>query len=77
MTLAQLIKKLEWSGHRQGQGIGPMGCGGDGRSVPACPLCGGLKRPDPGFRDDAVGHQGGCDFLRAEVKRMRRRTVGT
>jgi hypothetical protein len=58
-----MMDKLEWSSIRRGMGYGPMGSGGDGPPVRACPLCGGIDPSAPNkdeFREDAHGHQSGC-----------------
>lgn len=53
------IDKLEWSGTTEGPGNGPM-FSGPGEKHPACPLCGGLEKPNGAFIARAVGHQPGC-----------------
>lgn len=61
-----LLRELEWSGSRKGQGS-YMGAA-DGRRYPACPVCGQIK-PDSGsdgdFTKDAVGHAKDCRLRRA------------
>lgn len=59
------IKDLEWSGYARGQGFGPMGSGDDGAEYPACPVCGGLEKPNNEFIESAVGHQPGCRLAAA------------
>lgn len=53
------LEELEWSGEREGPGDGPM-FSGPGTKYPACPICGGLEKPNGSFVDTAVGHQPGC-----------------
>lgn len=57
--------ELEWSGSRQGPGFGPHGSGNDGTDYPACPVCGGLEKPNGNFRADAVGHRPDCRLAEA------------
>ena len=63
MSALDELRKIEWSGTRQGQGSGPMGSGGDGPHVEACPRCGGIKPTSRWrfeFGEEAWGHQSGC-----------------
>ncbi len=62
-----LIKNLEWSSSRQGQGTGPMGSGGDGMHVRCCPVCDGIDPLDSGrteFIKSAWGHREDCELAK-------------
>jgi hypothetical protein len=66
--LLLLIKRLQWSGTRRGQGSGYMGSGGDGTPYPACPVCSRIN-PKSGarseFMDEAIGHKKNCKLALA------------
>lgn len=62
MNEREMLQKLEWSGHRRGQGSGFMGSGGDGLLYRACPVCRGLEKPNAEFAPGAVGHRADCDL---------------
>jgi hypothetical protein len=69
--MLEMLKVLEWVGSQRGQGTGPMGSGGDGRLVSACPLCRGINPKDPGrieFIASAHGHQPSCKLHAVLVK---------
>ena len=59
-----VIRHLEWSAQTQGPGSS-MGRG-DGRWVPSCPMCRGIKPGKAGadFYKDAEGHRAECSIGR-------------
>ena len=72
MTNAQkILKRLEWSGMRQGQGYGYMGSGNDGPQFPACPICDGAKPGTGSEREfsDRAGHTNRC-VLKKELEKV-------
>jgi hypothetical protein len=72
MTNAQkLLKRLEWSDRKQGQGYGYMGSGNDGPIFPACPICNGAK-PGTGAEKEfssGIGHTVRC-VLKKELEKV-------
>lgn len=61
-TAIDLLRRLEWSGIRRGQGTGFMGSGGNGEVYSSCPICHGLKKPNGEFSHLAVGHKPDCEL---------------
>lgn len=62
MDVMEQLKKLEWSGFREGPGFGPMDSG-PGTKYPACPECGGIKDGiTSAFRATAHGHRANCEL---------------
>lgn len=62
-TKSELLKNLEWSSRRQGQGSGPMSSGGP--LVRCCPSCGGICPTDPNrnhFVESSHGHRATCEL---------------
>jgi hypothetical protein len=65
---AEILRELEWSGTRWGQGS-HMGAG-DGRRFRACPICGGIDPSEPWQREFIRGTEGHRKDCRLQNLRM-------